>query len=462
MTLTAADGCAVIGTVGYDVAVYLGSFRNLDLLYRGLYIIQASLLLVTDSSVGQQTVVAPVAGMSSCPSHLDSTVGNRHVPLCSVPISCEIDDTLQCWRSRSLLVRYLDEQYELSDGIYWKLCVPGVTINSDSICNGLDNMELHLKFELLCCPLEQDDRDGTVPLRPTFSTVATQDLLIRRPVSGIHAYYPITFDGIFMAHVDCMVHVAVTSLRFADFIFEADMEDVDDVGTAHSTVSLSNESQSSSCAQAPPSRYQRMMEVVRPPPWPGSHPLPAFMRRMSFNRPTASDDTSKVGSARSTTSSSSFRVADRLFDCAEGRLQWVHSYVELAVLNRRLFAAGIRVLTGAAAQREEPTMLALVPLVDELMDDFLLQSSSATAVLLSDVARASSAAVATKMLLKDYMDRSNALLSASWATLLANLRGTISMQAATMKHRHADVARMFWRQQAMVRTARYLQQSLLI
>lgn len=202
-----------------------------------------------------------------------------------------------------------------------------------------------------------------------------------------------------------------------------------------------------------------MMEVVRPPPWPGSHPLPAFMRRMSFNRPTASDDTSKVGSARSTTSSSSFRVADRLFDCAEGRLQWVHSYVELAVLNRRLFAAGIRVLTG---EREEPTMLALVPLVDELMDDFLLQSSSATAVLLSDVARASPAAVATKMLLKDYMDRSNALLSASWATLLANLRGTISMQAATMKHRHADVARMFWRQQAMVRTARYLQQSLLI
>jgi hypothetical protein len=124
----------------------------------------------------------------------------------------------------------------------------------------------------------------------------------------------------------------------------------------------------------------------------------------------------------------------------------------LAVVNRRLFAAGIRVLTEAAAQKE-PTMLGLVPLVDELMEDFLLQSS-ATAILLSDVERASSA-VATKMLLKAYMDRSNAILSSSWATLLANLRGTISMLAATMKDRHAYAARIFWREQAVARTVRY-------
>lgn len=447
----------MIGTVDYDVAVYLGSFRNLDLLYRGLYIIQASLLVV-DSCVGQQAV-APVTGMSSCPSHLESSVGDRHISLCAVPISSEIDDRSQCWRSRSLLVRYLDEQYELSDGIYWKLSVPGVTLNSDSICNGLDHTELQLKFGLLCCPLEQDDGDGTVPQRPTFTTVATQDLLIRRPGSGIHAYHPITFDGIFIAHVDCMVHVAITSLRFADLMFEADMEDVveddDVVGTVHSEVrSVCNESRPSSCAQPPPSMYQRMMEVVvvRPPPIPGSDPLSAFMRRMSLNRPTvgSNEHTSKGALARSTPSPSSIRTTDTpSFDCAEGRLQWVHPYVESAVVNRSLFAAGIRMLIGAAAQRE-PMMLALV---DELADDFLLQSS-ATVVLLGDVARASSAAIATKMLLKAYMDRSNALLSASWATLLAYLRGTIPMLAATMKHRHADAARIFWRGQAVFRTVR--------
>lgn len=251
---------AVIGSVDYDVAVYLGSFRNLDLLYRGLYIIQAS-LLVADSCVGQH-VVAAVTGMSSCPSHLDSTVGDRYIPMCAVPIPCEIDDRSQCWRSRSLLIRYLDEQYELpvSDGIYWKLCVPGVTLNSDSICDGLECMDLYLKFELLCCPLEQDDRYGAVPQRPSFSTVATQDLLIRKPASGIHAYHPITFDGLFMAHVDCMVHVAITSLRFDDLIFESHMEEE----------SPCNESmRSPSCAQSSPSVYQRMMEVVRPPLWPG-------------------------------------------------------------------------------------------------------------------------------------------------------------------------------------------------
>lgn len=452
-TTTTAGGCTVIGSVDYDVAVYLGSFRNLDLLYRGLYIIQAS-LLVADSCVGQH-VVAPVTGMSSCPSHLDSTVGDRYIPMCAVPIPCEIDDRSQCWRSRSLLIRYLDEQYELSDGIYWKLCVPGVTLNSDYICNGLDRMDLYLKFELLCCPLEQDDRYGAVPQRPSFSTVATQDLLIRRPASGIHAYHPITFDGLFMVHVDCMVHIAITSLRFDDLIFESDMEEV-----AASEESPCNESmRSSSCAQPSPSVYQRMMGVVRPPLWPGldsssgSDPLPA-MRRMSPNRPTiGSKYTSKYGSARSNPSPS-IRVGDSpLFDCAEGRRRWVHTYVELAVVNRRLFAAGIRVLTEAAAQKE-PMMLGLVPLVDELMEDLLLQSS-ATAVLLSDVERASSA-VATKMLLKAYMDRSNAILSSSWATLLANLRGTISMLATAMKDRHAYAARIFWREQVVARTARYL------
>lgn len=450
----------MVGSVDYDVAVYLGSFRNLDLLYRGLYIIQAS-LLVADSCVGQH-VVAPVAGMSSCPSHLDSTAGDRYIPMSTVPIPCEIDDRSQCWRSRSLLIRYLDEQYELSDGIYWNLCVPGVTLNSGYICNGLDRMDLYLKFELLCCPLEQDDRYGAVPQRPSFSTVSTQDLLIRRPASGIHAYHPITFDGLFMAHVDCMVHVAITSLRFDDLIFESAMEEE----VTASEESPCNESmRSPSCAQPSPSVYQRMMEVVRPPLWSGldsssgSDQLPTFMRRMSPNRPIiGSKYKNKDGSARSTPSPSIRTGNSPLFDCAEGRLRWVYKYVELAVVNRRLFAAGIRVLTEAAAQKEPMMVGGLVALVDELMEDFLLQSS-ATAVLLSDVERASSA-VATKMLLKAYMDRSNAILSSSWATLLANLRGTISMLAATMKDRHAYAARIFWREQAVARTARYLYESL--
>eukprot|EP01038_Epipyxis_sp_PR26KG_P010970 gene10970-14734_t len=210
----------MIADLDFDVVAHLGYVRNIDLLQKGLYIIQVTLHYGKEG-----TRIAPV-GLFSAPSTLQSYVKDRPLPparLCNV---CEVDDAERQFRSRSFVIRYKDEKHELNDGVHWRFTLPKVDLSgyeftddfeASPICTEL----LHMRFELLFSPLIEEsagdlfsDIDSFIPDNPSYETVATQNIIIQKAGSGIHEYYPIRFKRSYYIDLDCMIHCSVSAIRY--------------------------------------------------------------------------------------------------------------------------------------------------------------------------------------------------------------------------------------------------------
>jgi hypothetical protein len=113
----------------FDIIAHFGNIKNVDLLSKGLYIVQTKLHYGVDGKL-----IVPV-GMFSSPSTVCSTVQSQTVgfpfvvcmfipvvlrivlsarlQLPPVPITsmCEVHDPLHCFRTRSIVIRYRGERY---------------------------------------------------------------------------------------------------------------------------------------------------------------------------------------------------------------------------------------------------------------------------------------------------------------------------------------------------------------
>lgn len=115
---------AILGAVDFDIVAHFIALKNIDLMSRGVYFIQATLRYGYD----KRHLVSPV-GVFSAPSTHDSFVKTSRLDAPPLLHPCQVDESLHHFRSRTFVVRYSWEVYDLNDGVHWRLTVPGVNIS---------------------------------------------------------------------------------------------------------------------------------------------------------------------------------------------------------------------------------------------------------------------------------------------------------------------------------------------
>jgi Putative serine esterase (DUF676)/Protein FAM135 len=199
------------GTVDYDIIVHLGTLRNVDMSSRGVYMIHLTLLYGYD----MRCLISPV-GIFSAPSTLDSFVDEQRVA--SPPMDRMQPagiDSQQQFQSRSFVVRYANEYFELNEGVKFRMSHPFQPSELPSLNQqSLTAPEpVVVKVDLLCCKLLQAegdvrDIDPFLPPDPVvFDTVATQSLRVPRVHSGLHEFFPIWFERGNFINLDVMIHI---------------------------------------------------------------------------------------------------------------------------------------------------------------------------------------------------------------------------------------------------------------
>lgn len=257
----------ITSSLDFDVSVHFGFLKNLDLLQKGVYSIRASL------SYGPNKVLIMPISLFSSPHSLSSSVNNGDIIIPPVRmISCtELIENDRVYRSRSLLIRYCNEVFEINDGVHWRLTLPdfsphllfsdghGGNVTELSQTNNFikktfpSNISnstpyttsslslsdptsisysplhsllpsegglnlLYLTVELLYCPLlqiESENVEDQLPKdEPNFKVVSTQVLGINNFHYGLHQLYSLTFDNLHSVNLDCFIHIACSNIKY--------------------------------------------------------------------------------------------------------------------------------------------------------------------------------------------------------------------------------------------------------
>jgi len=113
---------------------------------------------------------------------------------------CHIEDQKRAFQGHSFLIRYRDEIHELNDGCHWRVSIQQLQIIHENSKMMLSNIgQFILNFKLMKANIEIDfdqvsqfefDFDSEV----NWSLCSQQSLQLQDIVSGLHEYYPVSYD----------------------------------------------------------------------------------------------------------------------------------------------------------------------------------------------------------------------------------------------------------------------------
>ena len=186
-------------SIDIDLCCHLGFIKSIDMLDRGFYYIEISLLYSNNI-----VPIAPV-GCFSAASTLTSKVKNFEIKESILLNNCHISETSNTFETRSFLIRYKDEIHELNDGCHWRLTLSKINLqklyqNSTNTYiqdNTLPHCsdDLSLKFRLLrskSVSFESANDLEVICRDPEWEFVAQQTIDIQYASSGLHEYYPVS------------------------------------------------------------------------------------------------------------------------------------------------------------------------------------------------------------------------------------------------------------------------------
>jgi hypothetical protein len=189
-------------SIDIDLFVHLGDIINIDLLQRGIYVIEVSLFYGLEKKK-----IVPI-GLFSSPSHLDSHVGDTKIPGSDKMLyTCEVDEETHIFRTRSVIIRYKNEKHELNEGVSWRITLPHYHIQEgnnekdipDIICPDL----MFIQFALIRQDLLEEGEHTSTAVNKKASTDDTrgkelreiaslQTLAIQCVDSDFHQYFPVS------------------------------------------------------------------------------------------------------------------------------------------------------------------------------------------------------------------------------------------------------------------------------
>jgi len=180
-----------------EVALHIGSFRNVDLFHQGVYHLECRLFGVGGPE-GQKNAVPHLL----MPDNL-----NGHTDL----LPASVLEGEAAFRSSSVFIRFCEEELDINNVALYRIECP---VDSDP--------PLMLEVKLMFADHTRSSRSGSkvgTPSTPSmmgasdFIRVSEQHLQLNRILSGVHAYCPITFDEYHFCRVGLMVHSTLVDFR---------------------------------------------------------------------------------------------------------------------------------------------------------------------------------------------------------------------------------------------------------
>ena len=115
-----------------------------------------------------------------------------------------VDDCL-AFRTRSFLIRYVEEHVHLNDAGNFRIELDMASDMSQPVI---------IQVELMWCDLEEGDDGEPSGLKGEFASVASRSYRINAVASGVHAYVPLIYDDAHFCSTGMTVHSVLSDVRF--------------------------------------------------------------------------------------------------------------------------------------------------------------------------------------------------------------------------------------------------------
>jgi hypothetical protein len=180
-----------------EVALHIGSFRNVDLFHQGVYHLEIRLF----------EVGGPEGHKNAVPHLLVPDNHSGHTDL----LPASVLDGEAAFRSSSVFIRFCEEELDINNVALYRIECP---VDSDP--------PLMLEVKLMFADHTRNSRVGSKDATPStpsmmgasdFIRVSEQHLQLNNVLSGVHAYCPITFDEYHFCRVGLMAHSTLVDFR---------------------------------------------------------------------------------------------------------------------------------------------------------------------------------------------------------------------------------------------------------
>lgn len=174
-----------------DTVVHVHSFRNIDLLEQGVYMLHLTVRSASDS------LDSPYL-LDQCSTK--KSPNRKHCVIESV-----IDDVN--FFTKGFLIRYVEEEANLND-----LAVFRSEIEPNTGCPVV--ITLGLMFAELKAAATNDEVAVNPPSFSDFTLLSTQRVQINRPLEGVHQFVSVIFTEAVPCQVNITIHVALMDFRY--------------------------------------------------------------------------------------------------------------------------------------------------------------------------------------------------------------------------------------------------------
>ena len=192
-----------------DCFVHFETFRNIALRRQGIYCIRACMgetREVVDAAEEGDQQRAPVKRFYSRPAHLTSMARGVEVEGSNIgSTGSTIVGDGRMFRSRSFLIRYVEEQVQLNDGVVFQFHMTPQLL--------MDGIAPVLKVELVFLG-ELQGKDAVAGSEKAVC-VAEMHLALQGASKGVHVYSPVVFSQRNFCQLSTTIHTALHSIQWS-------------------------------------------------------------------------------------------------------------------------------------------------------------------------------------------------------------------------------------------------------
>ena len=126
-----------------------------------------------------------------------------------------INDREQCFCSRRILVRYIEEEFVLNDSCVFRLEIPlEHNLDDQIVQRSFEQQNPIVTVDLMWVDVEENSNGEVIGMEGSFISVARSVIELHHPEEGICSYSPILFDDTHFVQIDMLIHSCMHTLKF--------------------------------------------------------------------------------------------------------------------------------------------------------------------------------------------------------------------------------------------------------
>mmetsp|Transcript_7818 Transcript_7818/g.24319 ORF Transcript_7818/g.24319 Transcript_7818/m.24319 type:complete len:777 (-) Transcript_7818:77-2407(-) len=208
-------GMATLTAVG-EVALHIGSIRNIDLFHQGIYHLRCRIL---EERNGQVAEGVPHLLAALAPDAEGEGLAGTDATGIAVPglLPADVLEEEAAFRTRSVFIRYCDEEIDINDVALFRIerdATNALPLKLEVTLMFADASNCHQGLQQDTVEAgEKSPFSAGSASEPDFSAVSSQVFQLHNVMCGVHAYCPITFDELHFCQVGLMAHSTLLDFR---------------------------------------------------------------------------------------------------------------------------------------------------------------------------------------------------------------------------------------------------------